>query len=71
MRDQRFPCVGRRMTSVENRNRDVPLDNRTAFWIAVLIIALLIADHFYLHWQLPTVVGRMVADLSEWLAFWR
>ena len=47
------------------------MDNRTAFWIAFLIICVFLADHYYFEWGLPATIGKIVADISEWLAFWR
>lgn len=47
------------------------MDNKTAFFLALLILALFAADFFYFEWGLPLVFGKLVASLSEWLAFWR
>ncbi len=47
------------------------MDNKTAFFLALAIIAVFVADHFYLGWDLPLILGRLIASLSEWIAFWR
>jgi len=47
------------------------MDNRTAFWLALAIILIFAADYVYFGWGLPLVLGRMIASLSDWLAFWR
>jgi len=47
------------------------MDNKTAFWLALCIILFFAVDHFYLEWGVPLLLGKLVASLSEWLAFWR
>ena len=47
------------------------MDNKTAFFVAIAIIALFAADHFYFDWGLPLILGKLVASWTEWLAFWR
>ena len=47
------------------------MDNRTAFWLAVAILALFAADYFYLDWNLPQHIGQLLGRLIEWMAVWR
>lgn len=46
------------------------MDNRTAFWLALIIVCIFAADHFYFHWGLAVFIGQQIARVSEWLAFW-
>ncbi|WBU52553.1 hypothetical protein [Paracoccus sp. SCSIO 75233] len=39
--------------------------------IFLLIVALLIADALWLHWNLPVEVGRRFVALVEYVSFWR
>ena len=47
------------------------MDNKTAFWLALAILLLFAADYLFFGWGLPLAVGKLIAQLSEWLAFWR
>lgn len=47
------------------------MTNRIAFVLAALIVALFVADAFWLHWDLPVYLGKKFADLIEYLSFWR
>lgn len=47
------------------------MTNRIALFLALAIIALLVADHFWLHWNIPLELGRRTVDLIEWFIFWR
>jgi len=47
------------------------MDNKTAFWLAFIIVCILAADIFYFEWDLFLFMGRQVARASNWLAFWR
>lgn len=47
------------------------MDNRTAFFLALVIVGFFVADHFYFEWGLPVILGKLLANLSEWMAFWR
>ncbi|WP_169712119.1 hypothetical protein [Paracoccus contaminans] len=47
------------------------MTNAIALVIATMIVALFLLDAGVLHWGLPVLVGRSVAQLIEWLSFWR
>ncbi len=47
------------------------MDNKTALCLALAIVALFLADRFYFEWDLPLMLGKLLASTSEWLAFWR
>lgn len=47
------------------------MTNQIAFWLALLIAAIFVADAAILHWNLPVFLGRKFADLIEYLSFWR
>ena len=47
------------------------MDNKTALFLALAILALFAADYFYFDWGLPLTIGKLLASLSEWMAFWR
>lgn len=47
------------------------MTNGLAIALALLIGALLAADALWLGWNLPVLAGRKLADLIEYLAFWR
>ncbi|PRX38237.1 hypothetical protein SAMN05216257_103237 [Meinhardsimonia xiamenensis] len=47
------------------------MTNRLAIALGLVIIALVTADHFWLHWNLPVFVGRRLLAAIEYLAFWR
>ncbi len=47
------------------------MTNRLAIIFGLIIIALFLADHFYFGWNLPVVLGKKLAELTEYLAFWR
>ncbi len=47
------------------------MDNKTAFTLALALVVIFAADHFYFDWGLPTIFGKLLASFSEWLAFWR
>ena len=47
------------------------MDNRTALYLAAIVIGIFVADALYFEWGLFTVLGRLLASFSEWLAFWR
>ena len=47
------------------------MTNKLALIIAALIIAILLADQFYFGWDLPVMLGKKLAKLIEYIAFWR
>ena len=47
------------------------MTNKLAIIFGFVIIATLIADHYYLGWNLPVMLGRKLALLTEYIAFWR
>jgi len=47
------------------------MTNRIAIWLALGIGAVFLTDHFYFHWGLPVFLGRKMATLIEYIAFWR
>jgi hypothetical protein len=42
-----------------------------ALGLALALVALLVADHLWLGWELPVFLGRQLVRLIEYLAFWR
>lgn len=47
------------------------MNNKAALTLAILIIAVFAADHFYFEANLPVFLGRKLVDLMDWLAIWR
>ena len=47
------------------------MTNRIAIALAVLIVALLLADRLWLHLDLPVMAGRMLVESVDYLSFWR
>lgn len=47
------------------------MTNRIALVLALLILGLLLADHYLFHWGLPLFLGQQFAALIEWASFWR
>ncbi len=47
------------------------MTNRISIVLGLMIAALFLADHFWLHWDLPVFLGRKVSDLLDYIAFWR
>lgn len=47
------------------------MTNKLAIIIGALLVALFAADHFMLHWGLPVMLGKKLALLTEYIAFWR
>ncbi|WP_170293918.1 hypothetical protein [Paracoccus limosus] len=47
------------------------MTNRIAVFLCLAILALFLADAFFLHWDLPVVLGKRMASLIEYLSFWR
>jgi len=47
------------------------MDNRTALVLIGALAALFAADAFYFEWGLPILIGKQLANVSDWLAFWR
>ncbi|MDO5605484.1 MAG: hypothetical protein Q4G25_10030 [Paracoccus sp. (in: a-proteobacteria)] len=42
-----------------------------AITIFMLIVALLVVDALWLHWDIAIVVGQGLVDFVEYLSFWR
>ena len=47
------------------------MNNQTALAIAIVIISIFIADAVYFDWGLPVILGKLLARVTEWMAFWR
>lgn len=47
------------------------MTNIIALWLGILIIGFLMLDHFVLEWGVPLFLMRQLADLTEYIAFWR
>lgn len=51
--------------------RGTPMTNRIAIALALLILAILVADRIWLGMGLPVLIGRQMNGLIEYLSFWR
>jgi len=47
------------------------MTNKLAIIFGVLIVVLFLADHFFFDWNLPVTLGKKLAVLSNYIAFWR
>lgn len=47
------------------------MNNQTALAIAIVIISIFIADAVFFDWDLPVILGKLLARVTEWMAFWR
>ena len=47
------------------------MTNTIAFWLALLIAALLATDYFFYDWANTVFLLRKFLALIEWMAFWR
>ncbi len=47
------------------------MDNKTALFLALVIIAIFVTDWLFLGWDLHLEIARRTMQLIEWLAFWR
>ncbi len=47
------------------------MTNKIALGLAMIIIGLFLLDHYVLHWDLPVFLGKQLARIIEWVAFWR
>jgi hypothetical protein len=47
------------------------MDNKTALFLGLAIVALLVLDALVLHWNLPLQLTRRLTQLIEVVAFWR
>jgi len=47
------------------------MDNGSALFLALAVVAVFVADATYFEWGLPVILGKLVADISNWIAFWR
>jgi len=55
-----------------NRNQsETVLDNKTALFLALLILSVFVADHFWLHLDLPMFMMTKLSELIDHIAFWR
>ncbi len=48
-----------------------PVTTRNVMTIMLLICLLLLADRFWLHWDLPLFLGKRFVAFVEYLSFWR
>ncbi len=47
------------------------MTNRIALFLVLAIVALFLADRFWLGLDLPLFLGRKLMQLVEYMAFWR
>ncbi|MBU3029230.1 hypothetical protein [Paracoccus marinaquae] len=47
------------------------MTNKIAILLAVMILAIFAADHFWLNLDLPVRVGKVMNGFIEYLSFWR
>ncbi|MCF3973894.1 hypothetical protein [Paracoccus salsus] len=47
------------------------MTNRIAIALAILIVALLVADGLWLHLDIPVRGGKVLDGAIEYLSFWR
>lgn len=47
------------------------MTNSIALALAILLIGFFALDYFVLDWDLPVFLARRLAQLSDWIAFWR
>lgn len=47
------------------------MTTKLALILAALILGFFALDHFVLHLGAPLFLARKLADLVEWIAFWR
>jgi hypothetical protein len=51
--------------------QDNVMDNKTALFLAFLILAFLLVDYLFLNWGVPLFIGLKLSALIDWMAFWR
>ncbi len=47
------------------------MDNKTAFWFAVIIMGIVAYDGIFNDWDLTFAIGKLLTRTTDWLAFWR
>ena len=47
------------------------MDNKTALFLAIVIVGVFLADHFYFHWELAIFIYHQLTRFTDWMAFWR
>ncbi len=47
------------------------MDNKSALFLALLIIILLLVDRFFLGWNIPVFLFEKLVNLIDEIAFWR
>ena len=47
------------------------MDNKTALGLAIVTVGIFVADAIWFGGRLPVFLGKLIADISEWLAIWR
>ncbi len=47
------------------------MENKTALFLALAIVALLVVDLVWLDWNLPLEIARKVMALIDMMAVWR
>ncbi len=67
---RRIPA-GLALAATRGKTGDSQMTNRIALVLGLMILALFIADAIFLHWNLPVVMGKKIAELIEYLSFWR
>lgn len=47
------------------------MTNRIAIILALMIVALFVADYFLFDWGMTLFMAKQFAALVEWISFWR
>ena len=47
------------------------MTNKLAIWLGGLIVAVVLVDHFWVHFGLPVFLGRKLLAVIEYVSFWR
>ncbi len=47
------------------------MTNQLAIIFGIVFIAVFAVDHFLLQWGIPVILGKKLAILTEYIAFWR
>jgi len=47
------------------------MDNKTALFLALLILGFLLVDWLWLGWEVPQFAAARLVRLIDWMAFWR
>lgn len=47
------------------------MTNKLALFFGFVIVAIFLADHYLFEWGLPVILGKKLAEFTEYIAFWR